>query len=60
MLEILSYDFMRNAFLATTAIALFAPLLGVFLVLRRQSLLSDTLSHVSLADIAFEQILQYE
>ncbi|MGL5341513.1 MAG: metal ABC transporter permease, partial [Lactococcus garvieae] len=53
MLEILSYDFMRNALLATTAISLFAPLLGVFLVLRRQSLLSDTLSHVSLAGVAF-------
>lgn len=52
MLRIFSYDFMRNAFLATTAISFFAPLLGVFLILRRQSLLSDTLSHVSLAGVA--------
>lgn len=53
MLQLFNYDFMRNAFLATTAISIFAPLLGVFLILRRQSLLSDTLSHVSLAGVAF-------
>ncbi len=57
MLELLSYGFMRNALLAATAISIFSPLLGVFLVLRRQSLMSDTLSHVSLAGVAFGVLL---
>lgn len=59
MLDILSYDFMRNALLAATAISIFSPLLGVFLVLRRQSLMSDTLSHVSLAGVAFGILLSW-
>ncbi|OFI47430.1 zinc ABC transporter permease [Floricoccus penangensis] len=57
MMEILQYDFMVRALLAIVAMSLFAPLLGVFLILRRQSLMSDTLSHVSLAGVAFGLLL---
>ena len=46
MLNLFNYDFMQRAFLAVIAMSLFSPILGTFLILRRQSLMSDTLSHV--------------
>lgn len=52
MLEIFTYSFMVRAFIAGAAIALIAPMIGTFLVLRRFSLFADSLAHVSLAGIA--------
>jgi zinc transport system permease protein len=49
---ILHYPFIQNAFFSGLIIGLIAPLLGVFIVVRRLSLIADALSHVTLAGIA--------
>src|SRR3990172_634223 len=51
-MEIFQYDFMIRAFLAGAAVALVAPLVGSFLVLRRYSMMADTLAHTALAGVA--------
>lgn len=51
-LEIFQYGFIIRALEAGLVIALIAPLIGMFLVLRRYSLIADTLAHVSLAGVA--------
>ncbi len=43
---------MIRAFVAGTAIAIIAPVIGTFLVLRRFSLFADSLAHVALAGVA--------
>jgi zinc/manganese transport system permease protein len=47
--HLLAYDFMRNALLAGTFIALAAGLVGYFAVLRNQVFTSDALGHVAFA-----------
>jgi zinc transport system permease protein len=55
--NIFAYDFMNRAFMAGIAVAIVAPLIGSFLVVRRYSLMADTLAHVSLAGVAFGLLL---
>ncbi|MGJ7921390.1 metal ABC transporter permease [Neobacillus sp. LXY-4] len=54
---ILQYEFLQNAFLTGIIIGIIAPLLGVFIVVRRLSLIADALSHVTLAGIAASLLL---
>ena len=52
MFDIFHYSFIIRGIEAGVIVALIAPLIGTFLVLRRYSLIADTLAHVSLAGIA--------
>jgi len=54
----LQFDFLRRALEAGVLIAIIAPLLGIFLVVRRYSLLSDALAHVSLLGVALALLLE--
>jgi zinc transport system permease protein len=58
MLDIFHYGFMIRALEVGILIGAIAPLIGIFLVLRRYSLIADTLSHVSLAGVAIGLLLK--
>lgn len=50
--QLLHYEFAIRALLAGVLLSLVAPALGLFLVVRRFSLLADALAHVSLLGVA--------
>ncbi|MCF6310669.1 MAG: metal ABC transporter permease [Sulfurimonas sp.] len=52
MLEMFSYDFMQRAFVAGIIIAVLASVSGTFVVLRRYSMISETLAHSALVGVA--------
>ncbi|MFC4738133.1 metal ABC transporter permease [Bacillus daqingensis] len=51
------YDFLRYSFYTSLMIGILAPLVGVFIVVRRLALLADTLSHITLTGIAFSMLM---
>lgn len=57
MLDFLDYDFMQRALIAGLLIGAVAPMLGMFLTVRRQALIADTLAHASLAGVALGLLL---
>ena len=48
----LQYSFMQNALIISILISIMCPIIGIFLVLRRYSIIGDTLAHSSLAGVA--------
>ena len=51
------FDFMRNAFMAGVVVSVLCPIIGLFIVLRRNSMIGDTLSHSSFAGVAIGLVL---
>jgi zinc transport system permease protein len=56
--EFLNYGFAQRAILAGSFIALLCSMLGIFLVLRRLSLIGDGLAHVSFGSVAIGLFLK--
>jgi len=59
MLDMFQYDFMQRAFIAGLFIATLASLSGTFVVLRRYSLISETLAHSALVGVAVGLVAGY-
>jgi zinc transport system permease protein len=57
-LDIFTEYFFQRALIGGILIALTAPLMGIFLVLRRLSMIGDTLAHVSIAGVALGFVIQ--
>ncbi len=55
--EIFNYEFVQRAFAAGILIAAVSSILGVFLVLRRFSLIGDGLAHITFGSVAFVMFL---
>lgn len=55
-MEILAYDFMRRAIVIGVVVSLICSSIGLFLVLKRFSMVGDTLSHISLAGVAIGMV----
>jgi zinc transport system permease protein len=53
------YTFIQNALIVGTLIAIVAPIIGQYLIVRRFSALADTLSHVSLVGVAVSFLFQF-
>ncbi|MCX7781630.1 MAG: metal ABC transporter permease [Negativicutes bacterium] len=50
-MEIWQYDFMQRAFAAGMVTAIVCPLIGMFVVVRRQSLIGEGLGHIAFAGV---------
>ena len=57
IIEIFSYEFMLKALIVGTLISLCASLVGVSLVLRRNSMIGDGLSHVAFVAFSLATVL---
>lgn len=53
----LELNFMQNAFMAGFIVSILCPFIGLFIVLRRYSMIGDTLSHSSFAGVAIGLVI---
>lgn len=60
MIEALQFGFMQRALVACTVIAVAAPMVGCFIVQRRQSLIGDGMGHMAFAGVGLAFIVGLE
>lgn len=53
----MNFEFMRNALISGVLIGFLAPVLGVFVAVRRMSVIADALSHITLSGVALSLLL---
>ena len=56
-MEIFQYDFMIRALIASSLVGLICPIMGMFIVFKRLSLIGDSLSHIALSGICGATII---
>lgn len=57
-MDIFAYSFMQRAILAGVIVAFICPMVGMFMVIRRQSLLGDGLGHIAFAGVTGASLLK--
>jgi len=57
MIELLLQPFMQRAIIAGILVAIICPLIGIFLVIKRLTMIGDTVAHISLTGLAFASLL---
>lgn len=58
MPDILQFDFMQRALVAGLLVGLICPAIGVFIILRKQSLIGDSLGHVAFTGVAIGWLMK--
>lgn len=57
MIEPLLQPFMQRAIIAGVLIAIICPFIGIFLVIKRLTMIGDTVAHIALTGLAFASLL---
>ena len=52
MFDMLQFDFMQRAIVAGLLVGLICPIIGIFIVLKKQALMGDGLGHIAFAGVA--------
>ena len=58
LLHPLSYDFMRQALMASVLVGILCPVIGTYLVVQRMAMLGDVVAHGVLPGLALAQVLR--